>query len=70
MIIIRESLSVFSLGKIVCAFRCVGLFMLFIRESLFIMFTKEIMFMLFKFTCKMYKSSINSFYIIFTLIYI
>ena len=51
-------------------FMCFRLFMLFIRDSLFIVFTKEREFMLFKFTCTLYKSKINQFYIIFTLIFL
>ena len=51
-------------------FMCVRLRILFIRERLFIVFTKERLFMLFKFTCTLYKSYINPFYIIFTLIFL
>jgi len=51
-------------------FMCVRLFMLFIKESLFIVITKEILFMLLKFTCTVYKSEINQFYIIFTLTFL
>jgi len=50
-------------------FMFLRLFIIFIRENLLIVFTKERLFVLFKFTCTVYKSQINQFYIIFILIF-